>query len=105
MNLSEFFQWTNDRWKGAQNTRSDLEILYIISLGLAGETGETVELLKKHVRDGKIDLNDLKLELGDVLHYWCRIASRYGLTPEEIMNANVAKLLDRDKHGKRKDIA
>jgi len=105
MTLNEFYQWTNDRWKDAPKKRSELEIMYIITAGLAGETGEVIELLKKNVRDQKLNLEDLKLELGDVLHYWCRIASRFGMTPEEIILANVAKLLDRDKHGKRKDVA
>ncbi len=40
------------------------------ALGLAGEVGEVSELIKKSIRDNApLDIQKLKLELGDVLWY------------------------------------
>lgn len=63
-----------------------------MTAGLAGETGEVVEVLKKHVRDGKLRREDLILELGDVLHYWTRICQEFSLDPDVVMDANIRKL-------------
>ena len=72
-----------------------LRDLFVMTVGLGGETGEVLELLKKHVRDGHIDRDDLALELGDVLHYLTRIALQYGFDLQEIMALNMAKLAKR----------
>lgn len=63
-------------------------------IGLAGETGEVMEWLKKSVYRGdtRFDENHLLLELGDVLHYVSRIGQVYGWTIKDIMAANVNKL-------------
>jgi len=81
--------WTDDHYE------NDLKSLFIMATGYAGETGEVVELLKKHVRDGRDIKADLLLELGDQLHYFVRIAQRFGFTLEEIMDANIVKLDER----------
>lgn len=102
MNSQEYQQFVLDAWRGKSAPDSsdpilakeyaDLKDLFIMSTGLAGETGETIELLKKHVRDGQIDLKNLKLELGDILYYLTRVALKYGFTLENIMDANKEKL-------------
>ncbi len=61
--------------------------------GLCGETGEVVELYKKHIGHGhELDLSKLAKELGDVLWYVSSIASGYGLSLEDIATANIDKL-------------
>ena len=92
--LNAFAEWTEAFWNA---TPAPIEIrdIAIMGLGLAGESGETVEHLKKHIRNGKIDVDKLKLELGDVLYYWARICRAYGLTPTEVMAANIEKLTAR----------
>lgn len=72
-----------------------LRQLFIMTTGLAGECGEVVELLKKHVRDNRLDRDDLALELGDVLYYLVRIGQEFGFTLGEIQDRNVAKLMAR----------
>lgn len=73
----------------------------IMGLGIGGEAGEVQEHVKKFIRDGKVpDRDKFVWELGDVLHYLTRIASEFGYTLEEIMQANVDKLEARDR-GKR----
>jgi NTP pyrophosphatase (non-canonical NTP hydrolase) len=73
-------------------------------LGLAGETGEVCDLIKKHWRDNRdLDLDKLKKELGDVLWYVTMIGSRFGLALEEIAAANTAKLAARYPDGFTRD--
>lgn len=73
-------------------------------MGIAGEAGEVVEKWKKAVayRDGKFDDNqfaDFKKEFADVIWYIAVLADSLGLSLEEIMQQNVAKLADRKKRG------
>jgi len=76
-------------------------------LGLAGETGEFLELVKKAWRDHDefwadyIDKDKAISELGDILWYITRIASILDIDMESIINGNVEKLLDRKKNGKK----
>ncbi len=66
------------------------------ALGLGGESGEVIDLIKKHLfHDAPLDTEELKKELGDVLWYLSAIATGVGLTLEEVAEANVAKLLAR----------
>lgn len=68
-------------------------------VGLAGEAGECMEWHKKVNLRGtsKLSEDDLKNELGDVLHYCSRIANYYGWTLKDCMEANVEKLTERLK--------
>lgn len=71
-------------------------------IGLAGETGECMEWLKKSVyrKDPRFTDELLKSELGDVLHYLTRIALAKGWTIKDLMAYNIKKLEARhDKQG------
>jgi NTP pyrophosphatase (non-canonical NTP hydrolase) len=77
------------------------------TLGLAGESGEVAEKIKKVIRDkeGKIDREtrgEIEKELGDVLWYVSQIASELGLSLENIAKNNIRKLYDRMERGKLK---
>ncbi|RMD67670.1 hypothetical protein D6817_00960 [Candidatus Pacearchaeota archaeon] len=70
------------------------------ALGLAGESGEVVEKLKKIARnkEGEISEEDRKklgAELGDVLWYVAMLANELGLSLEKIAEDNLAKLKSR----------
>ncbi len=65
--------------------------LMILSLGLAGESGETIEILKKYFRNGDIKLEHLEEELGDVLAYVSMIGDHFGLSLEDIAKNVIAK--------------
>lgn len=74
--------------------------LMYTSLGLAGESGEFCDKVKKMLRDsgGVVTLEirrHLALELGDVQWYVAQSAEQLGFSLEEIANMNMAKLLDR----------
>jgi NTP pyrophosphatase (non-canonical NTP hydrolase) len=76
-----------------QSARTDGGNLTAHFLGLCGESGEVVELYKKHIGHGhKLDKLKLAKELGDVLWYISAIATGLNLSLEHIAIANVAKL-------------
>lgn len=92
---TDFVERNWNRRRAAAAADNPMRDLYIMSTGLGGETGEVLELLKKHVRDGVLDTDDLALELGDVLHYLTRIGLQFGFTLDDIMLRNIRKLEER----------
>lgn len=66
---------------------------YLATMGLAGETGEVVELMKKHLLHGK-DLDEAKLidEMGDVLWYFTLLMNTYNIKLHEVIYLNQLKL-------------
>ena len=75
------------------------------TLGLAGETGEVAEKVKKILRDkegivSREDREEIKKELGDVLWYLAQISAEMGLSLEEVAQANIEKLFSRLERGK-----
>jgi NTP pyrophosphatase (non-canonical NTP hydrolase) len=78
--------------------------LYDLGLGVAGETGELAEKLKKLIRDDGGVLSDekreaMKREIGDVLWYLSQLSRVLGFPFSETAQANIAKLEDRAKRG------
>jgi NTP pyrophosphatase (non-canonical NTP hydrolase) len=70
------------------------------AMGLSGESGEVTDLLKKGLFHGHAGYrDDLKKELGDVLHYLSGLATMYGLTLEEVAKGNIDKLKKRYPEG------
>lgn len=68
----------------------------VFGLGLAGEAGEVVEMIKKHVGHGHpLDKEKLLKELGDVLWYVAAIARTADLDLSTIATANIEKLKKR----------
>lgn len=91
--LSEFQEFVSGRHKDRE--------LWFLGLGFAGETGEAVDEIKKYYRGYGFKDRDLLLELGDSFHYFIAILQKLDLSLEDVMAANVEKLLDREKNGKR----
>lgn len=80
-------------WKDRRGRLSHHAGLTIACLGLSGETGEVVDLVKKHMESGKpIDRAKLAYELGDVLHYLVRVALMAGINPDTIAPDHLNKL-------------
>lgn len=102
MNLNEYQQWVEDVSSDRVNT---LGLIYA-GLGLAGETGEAVERVKKIVRDRDgvatpEDREYLSLELGDILWYVAKFCNELDLNMEDVFLANVEKINDRRINGKK----
>ena len=75
------------------------------ALGLVNEAGEVAGKIKKIFRDkqgviGEVEREALKAELGDVLWYIAQVATELDLPLDEIAEANITKLLDRQSRGK-----
>lgn len=100
--INDFAAFTERMWfsSSAPGVVTQERDLPIMSLGLAGETGEVVEHIKKLIRDGHIDVDELKKELGDVIYYWARICRYFKLWPTDVIRANVEKLESRRARGK-----
>ena len=76
-----------------------------LALGLAGETGEIVDKVKKLFRDkaGKLDeatKQALIKELGDLLWYISEFSRQLGVSLGEVAYQNLLKIKDRKKRGK-----
>src|SRR3954467_12660452 len=70
--------------------------LDLCALGLAGESGEVVDLIKKALyHKHNLDRDKLRLELGDVLWYLANIASLNGFKLEDIADQVINKLKTR----------
>jgi NTP pyrophosphatase (non-canonical NTP hydrolase) len=70
------------------------------ALGLAGETGEVVELAKKGIfHQHGIDKERFKKELGDCLWYIAGLCTKLGLSLEDVMQDNIQKLMVRYPDG------
>ena len=86
-----------------RSMRSDLPYEAICSnmcMGLAGETGETVDIFKKHIYQGKdLDINDVIEEVGDILWYIANLCNVNKITMKECMESNVEKLRKRYPNG------
>ncbi|PIR87213.1 MAG: hypothetical protein COU11_01515 [Candidatus Harrisonbacteria bacterium CG10_big_fil_rev_8_21_14_0_10_49_15] len=73
-------------------------------MGLAGETGEVAEKVKKIFRDSDGVVTEerrdmIKKELGDVLWYVSQVAAEFGLSLEDVASHNMEKLLSRVETG------
>jgi len=69
-------------------------------MGLNGEAGECIDVLKKHLfQDHWFDREHLAKELGDVAWYLAISADAIGYTLEEIFQMNVEKLKSRYPDG------
>lgn len=81
------------------NRSKDIDLL-IATLGLAGESGEVCDQIKKWAGHGHtLDREKLKEELGDLLWYIARIAEWHTFSLDDIMEENIAKLKRRYPEG------
>ena len=78
-----------------QLTPLQASILHM-AVGVSGEAGELLDAIKKHaVYQKQLDINNVIEEAGDILFYLTGLLNELGLTIEECMEANVAKLSKR----------
>lgn len=69
------------------------------ALGLAGESGEVAEKVKKYIRDGNLDRDLLAKELGDVLWYVSALSRDLGIDLDDVASRNIDKLRSRAERG------
>ena len=100
MELNEYQRLANhtDQQPGTVAFEDDPRSILVPLLGLAGEAGELLGEHKKWLRDGesyKLFPDRVKEELGDLLWYLTNVATKHGLTLEEVANHNLVKTSSR----------
>ena len=100
MNLNEY-QTLALRTANSKDKKNEL---FHLLLGLCGEAGEIAEKTKKIIRDhdsdfSKLDKDDLKKELGDVLWHVAIIADHFDIELEAVGDTNIKKLASRLERG------
>lgn len=98
-----FNQHTRVLFKRRRHTRSgdcDEYNLNHAALGIAGESGEVVDLIKKHIIYGKeLDRATLVEEIGDLLFYLDALVDDIGSNWDEVRQVNYDKLRARYPSG------
>lgn len=94
----------NEYQKEALRTASGMSKEYPLILngvlGLGGESGECLDIVKKHLFQGhELDTEHLAEELGDVAWYLAVSAHAIGMDLESILQGNVDKLRRRYPDG------
>ena len=69
-------------------------------MGLCGESGEAIDLVKKWLAQGhELDKEKLAKELGDIAWYLAETATALDLNLEDVFQANIDKLKKRYPQG------
>ena len=83
-------------------TEDKRDAMFLAGLGLAGESGEVADIIKKHLLHHKdLDREHLKEELGDVLWYLIHACETFDISIRAVANGNIRKLCARypDQYG------
>lgn len=79
---------------------SEKDVLINGVMGLCGESGEAIDIVKKWLAQGhELDREKLAKELGDICWYLAETATALGLSLEDIMTSNIEKLKSRYPEG------
>lgn len=97
MNANEYQQLA---LKTESKTESETTRLLQGFMGMCGEAGECLDLLKKHMfQEHSLSRTHLLKELGDVAWYLAVSADALGFSLEEVFKANIQKLKERYPNG------
>ena len=79
---------------------SKKDILINSVMGLCGESGEAIDIVKKWLAQGhELDKERLAKELGDIAWYLAEAATALDVSLEQILQANIDKLQKRYPDG------
>ncbi|MBP3636148.1 MAG: nucleoside triphosphate pyrophosphohydrolase family protein [Clostridia bacterium] len=97
MNLNEYQQLALTTLNPALDKK---DVLINGVMGLCGEAGEAIDIVKKHLAQGhELDKDALIKELGDVAWYLAETAYALGVPLEEVCQRNIDKLKARYPEG------
>jgi NTP pyrophosphatase (non-canonical NTP hydrolase) len=102
--FNEYMEATRETAVYPDAMEGTVDAILYVGLGLASEAGEVAGELKRIVRDdaGTVTLRRterLVKEIGDALWYAARLADELDLDLDDIAETNIARLLERKKHG------
>ena len=79
---------------------TEKDVLMNALMGLCGESGEAIDLMKKHLYQGhELDREKLIKELGDVAWYLAEAATGLNIDLSEVLQRNLDKLHARYPQG------
>lgn len=79
---------------------SERDVLINAVMGLCGESGEAIDIVKKHLAQGhELDREHLVKELGDIAWYLAEAATVLGVELEDVLQRNIDKLKARYPEG------
>ncbi len=79
---------------------SERDVLINGVMGLCGESGEAIDIVKKHLAQGhELDREHLIKELGDIAWYLAEVAYILGVPLEDVLQKNIDKLKARYPEG------
>lgn len=79
---------------------TEKDVLMNALMGLCGESGEAIDLMKKHLYQGhKLDKDKLIKELGDIAWYLAEAATGLEIDLSEVLQRNLDKLHARYPQG------
>jgi NTP pyrophosphatase (non-canonical NTP hydrolase) len=93
MTLDAFAQWAAAISKPDQASR--MERLTYVGLGLIGEAGEVADILRRGMRDGTLNEDQLVYELADLLFHWVLLCAELGQSPETVVARSRAIIEER----------
>lgn len=97
MTVNEYQQQAMRTLNPALETK---DVLINSVMGLCGESGEAIDLVKKWLAQGHaLDKAALAKELGDIAWYLAEAATALGLSLEDVLQANLDKLCARYPDG------
>ena len=98
--VSEMFLTYPGRKQYAADEYVDNFGLTHAAMGVAGEAGELVDLIKKHVFTGKpLHYDQVIAEMGDLEFYLQALRNQLQIDREDVLKANVTKLEGRHPKG------
>src|SRR5689334_14326422 len=81
---------TWNKWKKAESWSDHVAAA---TIGLAGEVGELTNFIKKDLyHEEKDRREEILLEAGDCIYYFSKLMELYGISLEELLEANKNKL-------------
>ncbi len=97
MNINEYQQLAMTTLNPALDKK---EVLINSVMGLCGESGEAIDIVKKWLAQGhELDKEHLAKELGDIAWYLAEAATALDIPLEDILQANIDKLRKRYPQG------
>jgi len=79
---------------------SQKDVLINAVMGLCGESGEAIDIVKKHLHQGHdLDREKLIKELGDIAWYLAEAATALDIDLETVLERNIEKLKSRYPEG------
>ena len=97
MNINEYQQLAMTTLNPALSRK---DVLINSVMGLCGESGEAIDIVKKWMAHGhELDKEHLAKELGDIAWYLAEAATALDLDLEDILQANIDKLKKRYPDG------